>query len=457
MLFFLLLLASCAAVKSSTRTSSPNSIGVDLEVKKFTLKNGLRLLVYENPRLPIFTYYTFYEIGSRYERPGVTGSTHFLEHMMFKGSKNYGPHSFDNLTFANGGYSNAYTTYDRTVYHQALPSSKLKEVINLEADRLKYISLDNDLLENERKVILEERKMRLENKASSKLFTKMFESLFEGTPYASPVIGSITDILGTSRDDLMDFFKRYYVPNNMVIIVAGDVKASEVYDLVKEGFGSVPSRPEVETDKLKMDEPALFTFKGRYNRSVRVHGDNPNPIFSYYFKGHPVGTRKAYVADIVGTIISGKESSYLQEKLVQARRAKFTQIYAQNMSLRRSGAFIVGGSLHPKVKISKAKKIVEKYLARACDKAINQRELTKALNNYLVGYYNSTQSNGGVASIIGAGESIYNNYNQYLKDIEEYSSITVKEAKEVCREILNFDNSIFGSVWNKHPKNLDIK
>ncbi len=448
----ILFLSSCSIFNHNNGTNETSAQGISLKVQKFTLDNGLRILVHENPRLPIFSYYTFYEIGSRFEHKGVTGSTHFLEHMMFKGSKNHGPSAFDTLTFANGGMSNAYTTYDRTVYYQSLPSSKLEEIIELESDRVKNLSLDESLLENERQVILEERKLRLENKASSKLYTAMMSALYEGTPYAGPVIGSERDISGATSSDLLDFLKRFYVPNNMVIVIAGDVKAEQVFELIKKKFGDIQSRPEVEIEKNQLDRPELYSFKGRYNRTLRVHGSVPSPVFNYYFKGFPIGSRKAYVADIVGSMISGG-GAYLNEKLVNSRHPKLTSIYAQNMSLRRSGSFIVGGTLYPKSGIKTVKLLVERELVQACKAGINQRELSKTLNNYLVSYYRSIQSNSGIASIIGAGESIFGDYNQYLKDIAEYRSITIDEARDVCLEMFKPENGIFGTVWEKHPKN----
>ncbi|MEK6626114.1 MAG: pitrilysin family protein, partial [Bdellovibrionota bacterium] len=212
-----------------------------LAVHKKILKNGLVVLVHENHLLPIMSYHTFYDVGGRYESrsDGTTGATHFLEHMMFKGAKKYGPGLFDSQLEALGGSSNAYTTFDSTVYHQELPSSGLELIMDMEADRMGYLLLEEQAFEKERAVIFEERKMRYENSPHGKLLLAMMQEVFKGTPYGGSVIGDEVDLKNLSRPQLQDFFKKYYAPNNAIIVIVGDVDHEKIFALVEQKFGGL--------------------------------------------------------------------------------------------------------------------------------------------------------------------------------------------------------------------------
>ena len=232
-----LALASMAIVLSSCSTifqSNKNPAPVVLNVKKVVLDNGLTVLIAPNPKLPIAAYYTLFEVGGRHEVKGTTGATHFLEHMMFKGAKKYGPGQFDSMIESNGGSTNAYTTNDSTVYYQSIPSSFVEKMVDLEADRIQHLLLEPTSFESERQVIFEERKMRYENSPDGFLYLMMMKKVFEGTPYAQSVIGDVEDLQALSRDQMMKFFKTYYVPENAILAIAGDVDPDKIIPIIKE-------------------------------------------------------------------------------------------------------------------------------------------------------------------------------------------------------------------------------
>ena len=252
--------------KTSSQIAGKPSNGVaHLNVHKYVLDNGLKLLVYENHKLPIFSFHTFYDVGGRHESEGTTGATHFLEHMMFKGAKKYGPGIFDTLIESNGGSNNAYTTFDSTVYYENLPTktkdgeSLVEKMIDVEADRMENLLLEQQSFESERNVVLEERKMRYENSPSGKLWMALMKNIFEATPYGGSVIGSKEDLVSLKRDQVMDFFNKFYTPDNAVIVVAGDVDPSNVYDQVKEKYGQMKSSSaEIKQYKDKRNNEAIY-------------------------------------------------------------------------------------------------------------------------------------------------------------------------------------------------------
>ena len=191
------------------------------DVKTFTLKNGMKFLVLEDNSIPNANMYLFYRVGSRNEHPGITGLSHFFEHMMFNGAKKYGPKLFDQTMEYNGGSNNAYTTNDVTVYTNWFPASATEVIFDLEADRIATLSIDSGMVESERGVVLSERSTGLENSPWRLLFENVDATAFQEGPYHWPVIGYEEDIKNWTIQDLEYYFRTYYAPNNCVVVVSG--------------------------------------------------------------------------------------------------------------------------------------------------------------------------------------------------------------------------------------------
>lgn len=421
-------------------------------ITKFTLENGLRLLVIPNHNLPIFSYYTFFDVGGRYEEKGTTGATHFLEHMMFKGAKKYGPSQFDSTIESNGGSNNAYTTFDSTVYYESAPSRMFEKIADMEADRMQFLLLEKNSFEKERGVVLEERKLRYENSPNGLLYLKMMKEVFKGTPYGGSVIGDAADVQNLKRDQMMKFFKKFYTPDNAIIVLSGDITASKAYDVINEKFGKIKSSTGLKEFKMKMDAPARYSHRAKYKRSIKIHGNSKTPIFMMSFKGEKLGTHESYVMDLLASILGDGASSYLTQKYVQNKKPILTSIYASNYTLKHNGVFFIGGELLQTTKLSKIKKSLSRDLSKFCKKSIDERSLQKVKNNYLVGFYKGSQTNAGVARMIGSYESFFGDYMFYKKELAIYQSITLDEVKASCKRVFNSKESIFLSVWDKHKK-----
>lgn len=452
LLIIILIITSCSTVQKKVEIKSNSEI-LNLNVKKVVLENGLRVIIYENHKLPIFSYYTFFDVGGRYEsrEEGTTGATHFLEHMMFKGAKKYGPGKFDSIIEGNGGSTNAYTTFDSTVYYESLPIKSLNMIIDLEADRMQNLLLMPDAFEKERKVVFEERKYRYENRPSGKLFLKMMQTVFQGTPYGGSVIGEVEDLKALTRDQMMQFFKRFYVPNNAVVVIAGDVDADDVISEMKDKFGQIPLSKELVNIKKARDNIDLYRHKFRKNINVALHGSSPVPMFSMAYKGVPLGDRKAYVMDILSSILGDGQSSYFVQKYVKSKKPVLNRISVGNYNLKYNGVFFLNGELLKGVSLKRFKANFKRDIKKVCDKALDNRNLQKTKNQYMLGFYNSIKTNAGVASFLGTRENFFGDYSYYKKEIDIYKSIKLDELTEVCQEVFN-DESVFISLWNKHSK-----
>lgn len=449
-------LLSCSTGTKTSGANSASELGdlkLSLNVKKYTLSNGLRVLVVENHRLPIYSYYTFFDVGGRFEGPGTTGATHFLEHMMFKGAKKYGPGKFDTFIESNGGSTNAYTTFDSTVYYQNMPSHTIDTMIDMEADRMQNLLLDKVAFDKERDVVLEERKYRYENSSKGKMYLKMMQNLFKGTPYGLSVIGSVEDLITLNRDQMMDFFKKFYTPDNAIIVIVGDVDSGDVISQIKKRFGNLKrSSEEIQKFKAGKDKDENFVAKTQWGGHFKYHGNTKNALFMMAYKGDPLGTRKAYVMDILSNILGGGASSHFYQKYVKSKNPILNSISVSNYNLQKNGVFFIGGELAGRTNLNKFKRTLLKETKRLCKTAINDRGVQKTKNQFLVSYYGSVQNNSGVASFLGSTEKFYGDYKYYEKELEIYDSITTEEVRNVCNEVFDTNKHIFVSVWDRHKK-----
>lgn len=445
-----LILSGC----SSSEKKSDSGSGVDalnFNAQKRIFDNGLTAIVVENKKLPIFSYYTYYKVGGKHEEDGITGASHYLEHMMFKGAKKYGSGMFDKIVEGNGGSNNAYTTNDLTVYYENLPNQHLNKIIDVEADRMQNLALEKESFEKERNVVLEERKMRYENSDGGKIYLTMMENIFEGTPYGTSVIGKIKDIKTVTRDQMYQYFKMFYAPNNAIIVIVGDVDAEDVFDELEERFGKIKENKKLVDYKKKVTSPKDFEFKGKYGgRKISLNGTSPNPSFFLAFKGVKIGPRDAYVLDILSSLLGDGGSSILNQKYVLNKKPIMSKSHAGNYTLQDSGVFFVGGELNKGSHLKWIQKDLYKTLSNACKSKIDQRSVQRIKNQYLVDMLSGLETNSGVAGFLGNREVYYGDYNFYKKEIDIYNSVSVTELQEACKKYLKKENSIFLSIWNKN-------
>ncbi|MBF0298447.1 MAG: insulinase family protein [Oligoflexia bacterium] len=445
------------ANKMKEAKADANIEKVNLDIRKFVLKkNGLTILLAENHHLPIVSYYTYFKVGSRYEGKGMSGATHFLEHLMFKGAKKYGPQQFDSIMEENGGRSNAYTSTDSTVYHQAIPSAALETVLDLESDRMENLLLEEKAFEKEKSVILEERKLRYDNSPTGKLFQKMTEIMYKGTPYGIPVIGYVDDIVNVQRDDIKKYFNKFYAPNNAVLVIIGDIDIKKTLDLVNKYYGNIPSSKQVEKTKALLDNDDLYKFQGKSMpaeaENIKINANSNTPIFYIAYRGEKIGTKRYYVMDILASIFSAGASSYLVKKYVTGDTPTLNSISLYNYSFAKNGLYLIAGELLNETKLEDFKNSWDKNQVNFCKEAISDHTVQKTKNQYMVAFFSALETNEGVAELVGNSEFYFNDHKYYKKELQELNSITTKDVMDVCKEIFSGQKYGFFSVWEKHPK-----
>jgi zinc protease len=292
------------------------------QTHEFVLDNGLKLLVKEDHRAPVVTSQVWYKVGSSYEHDGITGVSHALEHMMFKGTEKYAPGEFSRIISANGGDENAFTSLDYTAYFQTLEKSRLPISFELEADRMRNLTLPKEEFLKEIEVVKEERRWRTEDNPQSFSYEVLMSTAFQTSPYRQPIIGWMNDLHNMTFEDLRDWYDQWYVPNNAILVVVGDVNAKEVYELAKNHFGKLPKgkppvvtlRPEVEQHGVKrivVKRPAelpylLMAYK---TPSLSSALENPEQIPEW----------EPYALEVLSGIMDGGNSARFSSRLVRGK------------------------------------------------------------------------------------------------------------------------------------------
>ncbi|MCB9091169.1 MAG: insulinase family protein [Halobacteriovoraceae bacterium] len=426
-----------------------------IDARKYQLKNGMTVILSRNPKLPVFSIYTFYKVGSKNENEGMTGATHFLEHMMFKGAKKYGKGQFDKVIEKNGGYSNAYTNYDNTVYYEKMPISALENILDLEADRMQNLLLEPIDFVNEKDVVLEERKMRYENSPRGQIYIGVMNKVFGGTPYETPVIGKIKDIKTVSRNQVYQYFKDFYAPNNATVVIVGDIDYDDTLSLVREEFEGIPPSKNLTKNQKNLHEEFK---KSNFKKNATDHffGKSENPLFVLAFPGVRYGTEEGYVGDVLAGIVAGNRSSFLDQKYVHSAKPILSSISASNYTLQYDGTFFITGEMIHNIGLNTMRDKMINDFKSFCKNGIDERSVQKVKNQYLIQFYNELQTNGGIANYLGTIENYLGDFTKYVDEIKKYQAVKVNQVKDFCEEYLVKNNHYFMSVWNKNKKALKI-
>jgi len=317
------------------------SLTVSAKVTEYQLENGLKLVVQEDHRAPVVISQVWYKVGSSYETNGITGVSHVLEHMMFKGTKKFAPGEFSRIISANGGRENAFTSRDYTAYFQRLEKSRLKVSFEMEADRMRGLQLSDKEFQKEVRVVMEERRLRTEDKPESATYEQFNSVASMTSPYRTPVIGWMNDLQNMKVDDLAVWYQRWYAPNNATVVVAGDVKADEVYQLAKQYFGPLkpsanlqPPKPQIEPEQ-----------KGQRRIKVKMPAQLP-----YLIMGYPVPSLKvaeheweAYALEVLAGILDGGTSARLPTRLVREQGVLTSTGAGYTLSARLKSMFLLEG------------------------------------------------------------------------------------------------------------------
>jgi zinc protease len=398
------------------------------DVKTFTLKNGMKFLVLEDNSIPNANMYLFYKVGSRNEHPGITGLSHFFEHMMFNGAKKYGPKIFDQVMEYNGGSNNAYTTNDVTVYTDWFPSSATEVIFDLEADRIASLSIDSGMVQSERGVVLSERSTGLENSPWRLLSENVEATAFQEGAYHWPVIGYEEDIKNWTKEDLEYYFRTYYAPNNCVVVISGNVKVENIKNLAEKYLQPIPAQPAAKPVHL-VEAPQTG------ERRIVVQKEVANP---YLMIAYPVPEAKNndyYALDLLSSILTSGNSSRLYASLVDKSQLA-SQVSTNFGATFDPSLFAVYAVTQKGKNVNELENAVYAELEKIKKDGVTASELQKVKNQKLIEFYNQIETINGKSNNIGTYEVFFGDYRKMFDAPEAYNKITTEDIKRVANKYI---------------------
>jgi zinc protease len=369
------------------------------EPETFTLSNGMQVVVVTNRRAPVVSHNVWYKVGSADSPLGKSGLAHFLEHLMFKGTKTLSPGEFSRVVARNGGNENAFTAPDYTGYFQTIARDRLELVMRMEADRMANLALDNEEVQRERSVVLEERSQRTDNDPGARLAEQLNAIQFYHHPYGLPVIGWRHEMETYDRADALDFYRTWYAPNNAVLIVAGDIDAAELRPLAEKYYGAVPARPVPE--RIRVQEPPQEAAREVVLSDPRVQ--QPSWLRSYLAPSFTAGaTEHAYPLEVLAEILGGTSTSRLYRSLViEQKLATSAGAYYRGTALDLA-TFRIYASPRPGVSLDQLEAAVEAELQRLVDEPITAEEVERATRRLVAEATYARDSLGSAVRSFGA-------------------------------------------------------
>jgi len=429
-----LLVGLAAEAQGRPGKGEPPRPGAGVEVR--TLKNGLKIIVWPDQDIPNVSLYNFFRVGSRNERPGITGLSHFFEHMMFNGAKKYGPGQFDTVMEAAGGRNNASTSEDVTIYMDWFPSSALETIFDLEADRLAHLSFDPKIIESERGVVYSERRSGVDNDNMGALIEQVQATAFVAHPYQFPVIGWPSDIESWRIEDLQKFFQTYYAPNNATLVVVGAVTPAEVFALAEKYLGPIPSQPPPEP--VRTQEPVQ-----QGERRVVLRRMAQTPILQVAYHGMDAKDPDLPALELLLSILTEGDSSRLHRRLVEEERVVihvdklFSQTFDPSLVL-----FLV--DLPPGGDVGRVEKLFGEELEKVRAQGVTDAELRKAKNITVANFWRGMETNSSKAYLLGQYEVFHGDWRKLFDAPARYEQVTREQIRKVALRILDPDHRTVG-------------
>lgn len=407
----------------------------------FELDNGMQVAVIENHRAPVVTHMVWYKVGAADEPAGKSGIAHYLEHLMFKGTETRASGEFSQIIADLGGRENAFTSQDYTGYFQTISPQHLGLMMELEADRMTGLILTDEIIEPERRVILEERLSRTENNPRSLLSEQVAAATWLNHPYRLPIIGWAHEIEILSRADLESFYETWYAPNNAVLVVSGDVDPQEVFRLAQETYGKIPPKPL--PPRTRSAEPPQLAPREVVMRDARV--DQPAWSRRYLAPSYVAGdTAHAYALELLSEIIGGGTTSRIYRSVVvdQSLAASAGAWYSPgNLDLTTFGVWF---SPRPGVSVETVREAMDDQIANVVKNGVSADELERAKQRLIDSAIFARDSVAGPARVLGAALAS----GQMVADVEAWPdrirAVTVEQVNAAAREIFNENRSTTG-------------
>lgn len=414
-----------------------------------TLSNGLKVFALRVPDAPLSVFQIWYDAGSINEPVGKTGLSHLLEHMMFKGTKKHGPKTFSKIIKRAGGIDNAGTSKDFAYYYQKLSPDRLHISIELEADRMRNLIMDPEETLSERNVVMEERRMRYDDDPQNLVYEEVMATAFKNHPYRWPVIGWMEDLKTITRDDLWEYYRSRYAPNNAFIVVAGDIDTDAIMKKIRKEFGRIPAGPKLR--KLDIQEPVQ-----RGERSLVVKKEAKLPYVFSAYKAPNILNEDSYALDVLAGVLSGGKSSRIYKSLIDEQRIALAAGAGYSNFNRYPNLFYFYGTAMPGRKIEDVENALYAEIEKIKDTPPSETEVTKIKNQIEADFIMNQDSIFYRAMLIAQFELIGDQglKDRYLKGIRK---VTPLDVQMVAKKYLIEDKRTVGTLIPLKERNDKIR
>jgi len=423
---------------------APLSSNSPQEIRSLTLKNGLKVIVWPDHDIPNVTLYTFVRAGARNEYPGITGVSHFFEHMMFLGTENLPPKEFDRVMEAAGGANNAYTTTDVTVYTDWFPRSALETIFEIEGDRFENLKIDPAVFNSEREVVYSERRSGIDNNNVWKLSEQVQATAFLAHPYQFTVIGWPSDIESWTQEDLVNYYRAYYAPNNRTVVITGDITPQRAFGLADKYFAPTSAQPP--PPPVRTVEPEQMGV-----RRIVVEAPAQTPLLQMAFHMGRAADREALVMTLLLNILTEGDSSRLHKLLVEELQLVISVDSYQDEGFDPGLAWLTM-TLPPGGVPDSVELRVIAELQRVIDDGVSEDELTKAKNIVLSDYWRGLATINGKASALGTFEVFHGDYEKLFALPDALGSVTTEDVRSVAGEVFRVNNMTVGVLLEPQPE-----
>ncbi len=402
---------------------------------EYDLPNGLHVILHEDHSTPIVAVTVLYHVGSKNEQVGRTGMAHFFEHLLFEGSDNIGRGEYAKYVENAGGGLNANTTQDRTFYYDLMPSNQLELGLWLESERMLHAKVENKGIETQREVVKEEKRMRYDNQPYGNLLPEALKHAYKKHPYAWSPIGSMEDLNAAKDEDFVNFYKTFYVPNNAVLSLAGDMNVEETKKLIAKYFGDIPKgtnaipRPTVKED--------INT--GEVRDTIFGKDELPMVVQAYHIPAQ--GTTEFYAVDMLNTLLSNGESSRLNRAMVEEQQLSLF-CGAFTFNLEDPGLTLAFGLANMGVDPKTLEDGMNKEFDKVKEELVTEKEFEKLKNQIESQFVSSNSSMAGIAESLANYHTYYGNANLINTEIERYMKVTREDLRAAARKYYTPENRV---------------
>ncbi|MFP4844407.1 M16 family metallopeptidase [Winogradskyella sp. PE311] len=401
-----------------------------VEFEEYDLDNGMHVILHQDNSAPVVTVSVMYHVGAKDEDPKRTGFAHFFEHLLFEGTENIPRGEWFNIVTANGGSNNANTTDDRTYYYEVFPSNAVETGLWMESERLLHPVINQIGVDTQNEVVKEEKRLRVDNQPYGNILAEIKKRMFKVHPYKGTTIGEMEHLDAATLEEFQAFNKKFYVPNNAVLVVAGDIDKAAVKKMVKDYFGPIPRGADVKRD-LPREQPMT--------ESVRDKAYDPNiqiPAVIAAYRTPSFKDRDAYALDMISSYLSGGKSSVLYKKMVDEQKQAL-QVQAVNISQEDYGIYALFGLPLGDVSLDTLITEMDEEIAKIQTDLISERDYQKLQNQFENQFVNSNSSISGIANSLARYYMLYDDINLINNEIDIYRSITREEMRDVAKKYLN--------------------